>query len=570
VSFIVKIEFSGIQRFIFDVPRLAVMRGANALLGQVIREDLVSEAIELGSKAPPMQDYIGTKDKNDPLVEQDDPQAMWNRGILSRDGGHFTAHFLSEVEAIKFAQSAHFIICEKIPSVTFSVDVLRLNNAVEGVAASTEHVNVATSGALSPTPAAIPCFPVFQSCQLSHKGVAQERLDKGKNEDEMFYVAMPVYRQHEDTKLSNSGEANKTKASRHHNDLGSLLIDRLKFPEGLYQKASELNHLAGNDYLALIVADGNDMGNRAKAYVKEQLPGELLSGQSQLKQDALFENFYYTARVALRRAVKSALMGVFKLSNETINEKIRPFDLFMMGGDDLMLACRAKYALPLVEKITHELQQRGLELADGKPLSLGCGVVMAKATMPIHRLQHITEALASSAKTKWRSLPKQQQRNSTVDWEVITQAWIDEPIVARQKNHVHRINNHTLLTTGKPYLCHDGSSSGEKTVTLETLLSADENLNEALESEDSPARSQMLNALHLLPKGELASTIAWRKVPENTRKVVEVSLNVPAFPWQTFEKDTSVSQTYFADFMEVHELKNKQRRISSTKQGVEK
>lgn len=374
-----------------------------------------------------------------------------------------------------------------------------------------------------------------------------------KSEDDQFWVSSSVHSRHKHGKAS---------SKENNNDVGSLLVQNLIFPEGRYKKAKELNHLAGDDYLALIVADGNDMGNRAKAYLKKKSKDRELS---YLEKDALFESFYHTARVAMRKAVKLAISDVFKLSGDPINEKVRPFELFMLGGDDLMLACRAKYALPLVSAISNHLHKH--LLADNEPMSIGCGVAIAKAALPMHRLHQVAEALASSAKVKWRGLPESQQRYSTVDWEVITQAWVDDPIAARLTNHVHQVNNNTLLTTAKPYLCSQESDSN--LVTLETLLDADESLKTELEKEGAPARSQMLNALALLPKGELASTIAWQKVPANTRECVENALQSKAFPWVILAENPAHLCSHYADLMEVHELKNKLRRMSDAKMGKE-
>lgn len=552
MGFIVKIEFGGIQRFIFEVPRLAVIRGANALLGQVIRKELVDLSIKSGCCSPDGEFRLNGFIEHDPLGEEDNPKAMWNKGVLSRDGGHFTAHFSGRKYANDFVKAASALIAEKLPGITVQAQCHELNskgNLIEENSASSSPTNDSSE----PPQFNIPPLSVFQSCQLSHEGVAQKIASKS-NEDK-FWVSASVYSRHEHGKASSRENTN---------DVGNLLVQNLTFPEKIYNKAEELNHLAGDDYLALIVADGNDMGNRAKAYITRQSENKSLSD---IEQDALYESFYHTARVAMRKAVKSAITEVFELSGcSPINEKIRPFELFMLGGDDLMLACRAKYALPLVSAVSRHLHHQ--PLADGKPMSIGCGVAIAKAALPMHRMHQVAEALASSAKVKWRGLPEAQQAHSTVDWEVITQAWIEDPIDARVKNHVHQVNNKTLLTTAKPYLCHQESNTAF--VTLDTLLNADESLKAALDKEGGPARSQMLNALALLPKGELASTMAWQKVPDNTRECVEKALPVEAFPWGTISEEPAHLCTHYADLMEVHELKNKLRRMSEEKMGKAK
>ncbi|UAA37403.1 hypothetical protein KIH87_11825 [Paraneptunicella aestuarii] len=558
MSFIVKIEFGGIQRFIFDVPRLAVMRGANALLGQVIRQDLVNLAGTHNCSAPAGKFELDGAIEGDPLGGDDDPNAMWQKGILSRDGGHFTAHFSEKGKAKAFIKEATAHIAKELPGITVQVKCHELDSEGNLIEENSVSSSPTDDSYYSPQ-LNIPPLPVFQPCQLSHEGVAQEIARKSN--DDKFWVSSSVSLRHE------QGKAKSNKPSQ---DVGSLLIQGLSTLPNALEKAEELNHLAGDDYLALIVADGNNMGNRAKAYLKNKSENEALS---YLEKDALFESFYHAARVAMRKSVKAALTTTFE---KFAFEETRPFELFMLGGDDLMLACRAKYALPLVSEIANKLQSQNLR--DGEPLSMGFGVAIAKAALPMHRLHHVAEALASSAKVKWRGLPKAQQRYSTVDWEVITQAWVDEPIDARLQNHIHKVNNKTLLTTAKPYLCsaEEGTGNGN-TMTLDRLLEADDSLQKALQKEGAPARSQMLNALSLLPQGELASTIAWQKVPPNTRHCVEQAMqlqsqgdaNTAGFPWMKIDNDPAVMMSYYADLMEVHELKNKLRRMSNEKMGKE-
>ena len=88
----VHIEFQRVQSWLFSVPRLRAMVGANALLGEVLRVDLPNLACQAvrWSLASVSVDYPAM-DSEDPLKEYDDPSADARAGILSRDGGHFEA-----------------------------------------------------------------------------------------------------------------------------------------------------------------------------------------------------------------------------------------------------------------------------------------------------------------------------------------------------------------------------------------------------------------------------------------------------------------------------------------------
>ena len=102
----VHIEFQRVQTWLFSVPRLRAMVGANSLLGEALRIRLpeLARRKDCGwSLAPCTSEYPGA-DTNDPLAEHDDPATDARDGILSRDGGHFEAQFVRGAEA--FAEAA--------------------------------------------------------------------------------------------------------------------------------------------------------------------------------------------------------------------------------------------------------------------------------------------------------------------------------------------------------------------------------------------------------------------------------------------------------------------------------
>src|SRR5882757_5987072 len=89
----VHIELSRVQTWLFAVPRLRAMVGANALLGETLRVALPKLARETGRGwiLAPSNEAYPCADGNDPLRDHDDPAADAKAGIFSRDGGHFEA-----------------------------------------------------------------------------------------------------------------------------------------------------------------------------------------------------------------------------------------------------------------------------------------------------------------------------------------------------------------------------------------------------------------------------------------------------------------------------------------------
>jgi len=82
----VHIELSRVQTWLFAVPRLRAMVGANALLGETLRVALPKLARETGrgwALAPSNNETYPAADPNDPLKEDhDDPAADARDGIL--------------------------------------------------------------------------------------------------------------------------------------------------------------------------------------------------------------------------------------------------------------------------------------------------------------------------------------------------------------------------------------------------------------------------------------------------------------------------------------------------------
>src|SRR5690606_23945821 len=113
----------------------------------------------------------------------------------------------------------------------------------------------------------------------------------------------------------------------------------------------------------------------------------------------------------------------------------------MPGGDDPLMGTRAETALPFVVELCGELKalQDNVGATDFK-LTLGVGVVIAKHTIPIHRLHEVAEQLASSAKRRYRGLDA-DKKCSVVDWAVFTTAWVDDPAEVRRRNWLRGSEN---------------------------------------------------------------------------------------------------------------------------------
>lgn len=374
----VHIEFSRVQTWLFAVPRLRAMVGANALLGETLRVALPRLARDTGRgwTLAPNNEAYPCADENDPLEDHDDPAADANDGVLSRDGGHFEAQFAHGAEI--FADAAGQLVRSNLPCLRFRI-------TIDGEPSKRSQAHLSTE------------LPVLAPCEWTGRGLASAVVEQG---DERPAVSLDVAQRHEAARRTEDGTAV---------DVASLLSAKTKLQK--LERAQELKELVGNGYLALIHADGNGVG----------------SGLGKDKSDSERGSFFHKNRVLLRRAVKMAI------DEHCPDTGPAPLIPLMLGGDDLLLVARAEIALPFVVTLCAELDALQME-STGFKLTLGVGVVFARHTIPIHRLHEVAEQLASSAKRRFRGFKDDEAKHSVVDWAVFSTAWVDDPEAVRRRD----------------------------------------------------------------------------------------------------------------------------------------
>ena len=388
----VHIELSRVQTWLFAVPRLRAMVGANALLGETLRVALPKLARETGRgwMLAPSNEAYPDADGNDPLKDHDAPAADATAGILARDGGHFEAQFASGAEA--FSDAAGQLLRSNLPGLRFRVSIDREPRTTSQVQLSTE-------------------LPVLAPCEWTGRGLASAIVEQG---GEHPAVSLDVAQRHEAARRTEDGTAV---------DVASLLSETTKLKT--LKRAQELKELVGNGYLSLIHADGNGVASGAG------------------KTDSERATFFHRNRVLLRRAVQKAI------DTHCPDSGRAPLIPLMLGGDDLLLVTRAEIALPFVVTLCEELDALQKD-CNGFKLTVGVGVVFAKHTIPIHRLHEVAEQLASSAKRRFRGFKEEEAKRSVVDWAVFSSAWVDDPEEVRRRDWLRGSGNELRVLSQRP------------------------------------------------------------------------------------------------------------------------
>lgn len=449
----VHIEFQRVQSWLFAVPRLRAMVGANVLLGETLRVELPKLARETGRWAlVPSEESYPDASPNDPVKEHDDPAADARDGILARDGGHFEAQFSTGAKA--FADAAAQRLRSRLPGLRFRISIDGTERQVKSQAQlSTE-------------------LPVLTPCEWTGHGLASKTVPQG---DERPAVSLDVAPRHDAAKRSEDHSAA---------DLVSLLSGTTKLKT--LNRAQELQELVGSGYLALIHADGNGVGGSEGSGARET--------QRELAE------FFHRNRVLLRRALETAI------DEHCPDEGQAPLIPLMLGGDDVLLVCRAETALPFVVTMCEALDRLQPEDGDGFRLTLGVGVVFAKHTVPIHRLHEVAEQLASSAKRRYRGLSDNGETSrSVVDWAVYSTAWVDEPEEVRCRDWLCGQGEETRVLSQRPV-----DVLGERLDTLQGLVHA------AGKLENAP-RSQLRYIVDQLPRGRALAELAFAELSKEAR-----------------------------------------------------
>ncbi|MBI5331191.1 MAG: hypothetical protein HZB71_11330 [Betaproteobacteria bacterium] len=507
---LVDIELKRVQTFIFDVPRLKAMLGGNALIGETLRDDLTQLAEEKGACgfSPEGEDAasIGA-DQADPL-QDDDPLALYRRGILVRDGGRFKAVFDDMAKASRFESAAREQLRRSLPGVRFDIKVTALDGSAEK--------DAMRGGGRKPSPeqAQLLDLPVLQVCQETGHDVASIRED---GPSKQTWISQSVAVRKEAGNRFRKGETH---------DIVTLMRNKLRLDEASgWHQPQDLEGLCQGKYLALIHADGNSVGARYKRWM-ETYPG---NPQDVIAREVHGEKFYRSMRGAVRKSLVAALQATVEVEPNTV----RPYEILMLGGDDLLMACRADLAMNFVRHYAQELAK--YPLADQSPLSVGVGVAIAKPSYPLHRLHALAEALAASAKRLFRSLPE-EGRCSVVDWQIVTQSWFDDIALARRKAELRQYmvedEMETLVLSACPYrvLNQTGGDSLEALMSSVAALDRQFQEGEATDPREQIARSPLRSLRQAFEAGRLSAELAFAGLPEPAREVLLGDKH--GSPWQ--------------------------------------
>ncbi len=372
-----KLDVKRVQDYIFQVPKLKNMLGANSRIGELFKVDLPG--------IMPEQESLF-----DPIIKADDSlsedlQINFQRNIISSSGGHFEAVFTNKSLLNEFALKVQRIMHNELPDLEYSINYRSFNisDTLDSFPKEMKPI------ALQDKREILYDSPLFRLCEQDGTSVATTEI----KDDRTMYIGdkTNLLRKQADKFYNMKAE-----------DAISEVYNKLRI-SGL-TLAQDIKTLANrgiskkDNMVAYIKIDGNGTGNRFRKHHDKLNAGKL----EILTAFVEMEKFWENNRATIRQALYEALIHYCPTE---INGKL-PFLLLMLGGDDLFLVCIPEIALDLSLSMATKLNETN-------PISVG--IAFVKESYPISLANSLAESCLECAKQKSSMI---DSKTSCIDWHV--------------------------------------------------------------------------------------------------------------------------------------------------------
>jgi len=376
---LVALDTDHIKQYVFATDRLKEIRGASSILDKLNRRVM----IDIAKKEFQAQEVYANGGSGLFLIDGD-------KTVAEKFGQRVQQEYRKETEG---GASITFAV-EEIPEsvqdawnddIWSTLDLLRYGLA-EKKSSSTGIV-------------ALPSHPFMRLCDACGRQYAEKKDDNDPQDRDSRYCIVCWTKRKQDIEVKEGIDDIVNKRNRRRQEMpiesGPYAWEEtLKWLPDTYtipaktDRPSDFNKFrgtaGGKDYLALIYADGNGMG---------QLLGDLRTLADINKKAAIIDTAVYTAlSVAVREHLK-----VIPTSKDEL--PMFPFDILLIGGDDIMIVTPASLALDVactIAKTFYEETQG--EGPGGKGYTLSIGVVLAPVKYPFGTLYDLVESTLKYAK----------------------------------------------------------------------------------------------------------------------------------------------------------------------------
>lgn len=494
-----KLEAKKVQSFIFKVPILKYMIGANSALGEFFNYDLVelkkrSESLD-ESKIKKITEIFSEVYGKIEICPYDNVFENTKAGVFSASGGHFETIFSKKENLIKFYENVIEKAHQKIPGIMLKFELHCIyfedeNNFKD----DSNYVRAKLEKIEKNKTENIVNNPYFEICKkdgMNHIKISNENNEEKESSENI----KKIYKQRE--KFINL-EGKEILCNFYKENIEQFKKN-LNIGE-FSALCSKKDKNKKNNYYALIAMDGNSMGKRFNEKLEEIKPGESSNVRSckdikEIKNLIKIEKFWYESRKNIREALKYSIKEIKNKFN---------FIILMMGGDDILIAIEPKYAFDFVKKFNEYFS----EFED--KITFSSGIAFINHNYPFNYAHEIAEECLSSAKTRLKNI-KNKNNITSIDWHINYDTYKRPLNEIRNKDYVlyyENEENHLDILSGRPYLINldtakessDFEEIYEKVKKLAEKIKKDEKADKET-IEKTNGRNKILEYYFSLKKG---------------------------------------------------------------------
>ncbi|TXT67218.1 MAG: hypothetical protein BAJALOKI1v1_150017 [Promethearchaeota archaeon] len=449
--YLVLYDVMGIQNFIFSTNKLRDNLGSSTIVENILKEDLKNNVIN--SYDHLILDYKKYDNPSDFKLDdiEKDPIVIYIAGgnalLFFKDKERIkeTTKKLTQQLVLKTGNLLSIAMaCKKINPNDFLGDYDEIDRLIE----KNKREKIQS----------MPLLGIAITKEEFSTGLPAQYCIKYADKPDLEYVSYS-------TILKRKSSYETTYEKKYLEDNEYIKDRKLKFKYKFPRNIDYLCQIEGQNDIAVIHIDGNDMGRKRKTF----LEGKNYS-QSLLKMNELSQKITNLFVETTKKTIYNIIEKLPKLKKEEIIDCVRkekkkainkinlPIRPLILNGDDITFISHGKLGIGFAEaflknlkKIQNDVEKKEDYQMDGKNLNFSgsAGVLIINTKFPFHRAYELSEALCKSAKTMGKAIeikgkPGEAKKGNFIFTEG---SWIDFHIshstvninLAETRNHRYNI-----------------------------------------------------------------------------------------------------------------------------------
>lgn len=514
------IDTDKIQAYIFETGKLKEIVGASNLINEVTNGTVLKN-FGKGNYDFDKKDWIKKDDKIISIFE--DGSLGWE--LIYASGGNIKVIFRDDKKADDFINAVKKKFYEETESASFTYHIERfkyvksedINNAMDK-----SETELRKKKRYKEKPFIILSSPYFKKCNSCNRRPSVEKIHEE-------YLCMSCYKKRDyvEKKKSDFLYLKDRFFEKILDKHDSFNFEDIEFPKEI----KEIGKKDDRNYVALIVADGINFGEKLKEIAKKY------KGSEYIKE---LRNFSKTINEAFEEALIESVIPD-KLDEYEVSDKnlILPFRPILIGGDDITFIIPAKGCVDVVKNFIKKFEKE--TETKNYNCKLSCGIAVVKQNFPFIAGYELAGNLLKNAKKKSYELSdKGKNFSSFIDFHILTSSSIQD----RDKEYSYKLNDTNFKLTDRPYSLKD----------LDTLIKNTESLKKII-----PARSKRKRSRELMRMGEYKSRlgisdILYKLEKGNRDKFLELLHEGKLWKNQTQNDGTEVLVNNLIDMIELEDI----------------